>query len=123
MPRNLNEIVRSLYVWIQKSCKVVFMKRGRIRIRNETSTDPKHWFDLYLGYTCANAFYTAKLLLLAMLLQYFTNVTAVADVELNTVAVGPMLHDTHTTVLLVYHSGHSTVYSPDYSAFRNSTVH
>jgi hypothetical protein len=106
MPRNLNEIVRSLYVRL----KVVLMKRCRIRIRNETSTDPKHWFDLYLGYTCANAFYAAKLLLLAMLLEYPTNGTAVADVELNTVAVGSILHNTHTTVLLVYHSDHSTVY-------------
>jgi hypothetical protein len=100
------------------------LKRCRIQIRNETSTGPKHWFDLYLGYTCTNAVHAGKLLLLAMLLKYLypTIGTAVANVELNTVAVGSILHDTHTTVLLVYHSDHSTVYSPDYSAFRNSTV-
>ncbi len=83
----------------------------RIRIRNETSSYPKHWFDLYLGYTGINAVHAAKLLLLAMLLQYPTIGTVVADVELNIVAVGSIFHDTHATVLLVYHSDQSTVYS------------
>jgi len=87
------------------------MKRCGIRIRNETSSEPKHWFDLYLCYTCANAVHAAKLLLLAMLLKYPTHVTAAAGVEPNIVAVGSILHDTHTTVLLVYHSDQSTVYS------------
>ncbi len=98
------------------------MKRCKIRIRKETSTDPKHWFGLYLGYTGTNAVHASKLLLLllAMLLQYPTNGTAVADVELNIVAIGSILHDTHTTVLRVYHSDQSTMYSPDYSAFRHS---
>jgi hypothetical protein len=68
--------------------------------------------DHYLGYTGSNA---AKLLLLLLAMlwkyRYPTNVTAVANVELNIVAVGSILYDTHTTVLLVYHSDHSTVYS------------
>jgi hypothetical protein len=75
----------------------------QVRIRNTGS------IDHYLGYTGANVVHAAKLLLLAMLLEYPTNVTAVADVELNIVAIGSILHDTHTTVLLVYHSGHSTL--------------
>jgi hypothetical protein len=89
------------------------MKRCRIRIRNVTSSDPKHWFGLYLGYTGTNVVHAAKLLLLllAMMLEYPTNGTAVADVELNIIAVSPILHNTRTTVLLVYHSDHSTVYS------------
>ncbi len=94
------------------------MKRCRIRIRNETSTDQKHWFGLYLGYTGTNAVHAAKLLLLAMLLEYPTNVTAVADVELNIVAFVSILHNTHTTVLLVCYSHHSTIYSVFTGLFR-----
>ncbi len=81
------------------------MKRCRIRVRNTGS------IDHYLGYTCANVVHAAKLLLLAMLLEYPTKGTAVADVELNIVAIGSILHNTQTTVLLVYHSDQSTVYS------------